>query len=604
MSVRSMRAFKEKGAAKEKTAAVRPRKSKRPKIRFPLWQIARVTSLKRRFVVVGCLILSGLAEGFGMASLLPLIAMAGEQSGPPTALQRYMDQILAYLGLPPDPLILLIALVGGMTLKAVLTLVAMSQVGYAVAEVGAKMRIDLIESLLAARWSFFVRQPIGRFATALSVEAGRAGDAYNAMAVFTSHVIQAVVFIVIAALVSWEAAALAILIGAVLVLSLNRLLVSARRHSKKQTKRTKALIRRLADVLVGIKPMKAMGRQARFRELFMKDVAEINHSLRRIVFSRHANRALQEPVTAICLGAAVYFALSVLKVPVAELVVMSILLMKIVSHIGKAQQDLQTLQIAESGFFAIRNAIDDARAAREGTSGAVVPSFERMISFRNVSFAFSDKPVIRDVTLDIPAGGVTTLTGLSGAGKTTLVDLMLGLHKPDIGDILIDGIPLSTVDLLRWRNMVGYVPQELILFHDTILANVTLGQPEFARADAERALRQAGAWDFVASLPEGLDYVVGERGSTLSGGQRQRIALARALVHSPKLLILDEATSALDPTTEALIVSNVRDLCKSTGVTVLAISHQASWAAVADHVYRVQEGNVFDLSAARGARQH
>jgi ATP-binding cassette subfamily C protein len=388
------------------------------------------------------------------------------------------------------------------------------------------------------------------------------------------------------------------------VISLNRLLVAARRHSKKQTKRTKALIRRLADVLVGIKPMKAMGRQARFGELFLKDIQEINQSLRRIVFSRHANRALQDPITAICLGAAVYVALSVFKVPVAELIVMSILLLRIVSHIGKAQQDLQNMQIAESGFFAVRNAIDDSRAARESTTGTAVPQFERVISFRNVSFAFADKPVIRDVTLDIPARGITTLTGLSGAGKTTLVDLMLGLHKPDIGEISVDGTPLSEVDLLRWRNMVGYVPQELILFHDTILANVTLGQPDYTREDAEHALRQAGAWDFVSSLAEGLDYVVGERGSTLSGGQRQRIALARALVHKPKLLILDEATSALDPTTEKLIVDNVRDLCRSTGVTVLAISHQASWTSVADNVYRVQEGDVIDLSLARGVRQH
>ncbi|MDF3074811.1 MAG: P-loop containing nucleoside triphosphate hydrolase [Alphaproteobacteria bacterium] len=589
---------------KKKEHAKAPRTKRRRSKRFAVLQVARATSRKRGFVVVICLILSGVAEGFGLASLMPLIALIGEQSGPPSALQRYMDQILSYLGLPAEPMVLFGILVAGMVVKAILTLIAMSQVGYAVAEVSTKMRMDLIQALLGARWNFFVRQPMGRFATALSVEAGRAGDAYNAMAVFLSHAVQALVYIVIAALVSWEAALLSIGVGAFMVLSLNRLLVAAKRDSRKQTKRTKALIRRLADVLVGIKPMKAMGRQARFAELFTKDIQEINRALRRIVFARHANRALQDPITAVCLGVAVYIALSVFKVPVAELVVMSILLLRIVSHIGKAQQDLQTLQIAESGFFAVRNAIDDSRIAREVTTGTAVPAFERVISLRNVSFAFADTPVIRDVTLDIAAGGVTTLTGLSGAGKTTLVDLMLGLHKPDTGDILVDGTSLSDVDLLRWRNMVGYVPQELILFHDTILNNVTLGQPEFSRADAEQALRQAGAWDFVSAAPEGLDYVVGERGSTLSGGQRQRIALARALVHKPKLLILDEATSALDPVTEGLIVRNVSELSRATGVTVLAISHQASWASVADNVYRVQEGNVIDLSLARGARQH
>jgi len=591
-------------AAPPDGAAVKKNKQKgRRSKRFAVWQIARATSTPRAVFVIICLVLSGIAEGFGLASLMPLIGLMGEQSGPPSALQRYMEDILAFLHLPTDPVVLFGLLIGGMVVKGILTLIAMSQVGYAVAEVGARMRIDLIDALLAARWSFFVRQPVGRFANALSIEASRAGEAYNAMAVFLSHAVQATVYIIIASLVSWQAALLSIGIGVGMILSLNRLLVSARRHSKKQTKRTKALIRRLADVLVGIKPMKAMGRQARFSELFMKDIEQINQSLRRIVFSRHANRALQDPITAICLGAAVYVALSVFQVPVTELVVMSILLLRIVSHIGKAQQDLQNMQIAESGFFAVRNAIDDSRAARESASGQAVPQFDRVISFQNVSFAFADKPVIRNVTLEIPAHAITTLTGLSGAGKTTLVDLMLGLHRPDSGEILIDDMPLSEIDLMRWRNMVGYVPQELILFHDTILANVTLGQPDFTRADAERALRQAGAWDFVSSLAEGMDYVVGERGSTLSGGQRQRIALARALVHRPKLIILDEATSALDPTTESLIVGNVCDLCRDTGVTVLAISHQASWTSITDNVYRVQEGNVIDLSLARGARQ-
>jgi ATP-binding cassette subfamily C protein len=143
--------------------------------------------------------------------------------------------------------------------------------------------------------------------------------------------------------------------------------------------------------------------------------------------------------------------------------------------------------------------------------------------------------------------------------------------------------------------MVGYVPQELLLYHDTILTNVALGEPSFTRQDVEAALRQAGAWEFVSQLPEGIDHVVGERGALLSGGQRQRIAMARALVHKPKLLILDEATSALDPSTEALIVRNVCDLAHATQLTVLAITHQPAWVAAADKVIRIQDGAVNEV---------
>jgi ATP-binding cassette subfamily C protein len=124
------------------------------------------------------------------------------------------------------------------------------------------------------------------------------------------------------------------------------------------------------------------------------------------------------------------------------------------------------------------------------------------------------------------------------------------------------------------------------------MSNITLGEPSFSRADVERALRQAGAWEFVSALSDGVDHIVGERGGLLSGGQRQRIAMARALIHRPQLLILDEATSALDPKTEAEIVRNVRELSDQSGITVLSISHQPAWMTVADKILRIHDGIV------------
>ena len=136
--------------------------------------------------------------------------------------------------------------------------------------------------------------------------------------------------------------------------------------------------------------------------------------------------------------------------------------------------------------------------------------------------------------------------------------------------------------------MIGYVPQETQLLHDTVLHNVTLDDPGLCDADAERALKEAGAWEFVAALPEGMDSIVGERGEKLSGGQRQRIVIARALVHRPKLLILDVATSALDPVSEAAIQQTIEQLRGK--LTLLAISHQAALVDAADRVYRLENG--------------
>ena len=223
-----------------------------------------------------------------------------------------------------------------------------------------------------------------------------------------------------------------------------------------------------------------------------------------------------------------------------------------------------------------------------------MPTLKKGCEFRGVSFAYGRKTVLDDVSLTIPAGKLTTVTGASGAGKTTVADLLLGLHRPASGEIFVDGVPLGEIDLLRWRSRVGYVPQEVILFHDTVFANVTLGEPDLAAADVQTALEEAGAWDFVAQLPDGIEAIVGERGTMLSGGQRQRIALARALIHQPQLLILDEATSALDPETELAICRNVKALGVRRQLTVIAITHQPSWVTAADQVYRLEGHRVLD----------
>ena len=189
------------------------------------------------------------------------------------------------------------------------------------------------------------------------------------------------------------------------------------------------------------------------------------------------------------------------------------------------------------------------------------------------------------MSIEIPANSLTIITGPSGAGKTTVTDLLLGLYPPESGRISIDGTRITDIDLEHWRCMIGYVPQELILFHDTIYANVALGDPAITEDDVKKALQTAGAWDFVASQPDGLASIAGEKGSKLSGGQRQRIALARALAKNPKLLILDEVSSALDPATELDICGKIRALCDR--MTVLAITHRPAWIDIADHVYKL-----------------
>jgi ATP-binding cassette subfamily C protein len=198
--------------------------------------------------------------------------------------------------------------------------------------------------------------------------------------------------------------------------------------------------------------------------------------------------------------------------------------------------------------------------------------------------------VLHNVSLIFPAGQISAILGPSGSGKTTIVDLVIGLLKPREGEVWIDDLPFAQVNQKKWRRMIGYIPQDPILMHDTVINNITFGDAKTTEQDVKKALQAAGAWEFVKSMPDGMQTIVGERGGKLSGGQRQRISIARAIVHNPKLLILDEATSALDPQSEAAILETLQQL--RGRLTILAISHQSALVGIADKVYRVKDGKI------------
>jgi len=248
--------------------------------------------------------------------------------------------------------------------------------------------------------------------------------------------------------------------------------------------------------------------------------------------------------------------------------------------------------VGESAFWSLQQSLEAAESERERSRGTIQPTaLQEGVRLEAVDFSYGEKDVLRDLSLTVPVGKLVALVGPSGAGKTTIADLIIGLHRPQKGEIYIDRIPMRDLDLVAWRQMIGYVPQEMFLFHDSVYRNVALGDPLVSRADVEAALVKAGAWDFVSQLREGMDTVIGEAGAKLSGGQRQRVAIARALVRKPTLLVLDEVTTALDPRTEAAVSETLSRLRET--VTIVTISHQPALVDVADIVYRIEHQGVW-----------
>jgi subfamily B ATP-binding cassette protein MsbA len=217
--------------------------------------------------------------------------------------------------------------------------------------------------------------------------------------------------------------------------------------------------------------------------------------------------------------------------------------------------------------------------------------FDREIAFDRVSFRYGDGDlVLADVSFTLPKGRVVALVGPSGAGKTTVADLLPRFYDPSSGQILMDGVPLTRIGRRSLRSIMGVVSQDTVLLNDTVKANIAYGSPGATAAQIGDAAEAANADAFIVTLPQGYDTVLGERGTRLSGGQRQRIAIARALLRDPPILILDEATSALDTESERLVQQAIERLMQDR--TVLVIAHRLATVRDADEIVVLDAGRV------------
>jgi ATP-binding cassette subfamily C protein len=560
-----------------------------------------LNSLTRQYprqsvIMLLALLLAGVAEGFGLTALLPLVSIAiGSQTGAQdgiaasnSGLERVVTETLAAIGLPPTLGVLLTVFVVAIVLKSLLLLLARKRIGYTVAQMTTDLRLSLLRALLATRWEYYIRQPVGVFTNAMATEAARTSKAYSCGITMAALIIQAIVYSVVAFLLCWQAVLLALAVGLFFWYVLRYLIKKARRSGERQTELLKSLLAHLIDTLQSIKPLKAMAREERADSILKKKTTRLNKALQKQVLTKETLKASQEPLLIVFAAIGLYAALIYWHMPLAQVMVLAFLLVRLVKHINKVQLEYQQMVIYESAYWSLQNTIHEAQMAREPTLGKQVPSLNHAIRLDRVSFAYDEELVLRDLSLTFPAGLFTAIVGPSGVGKTTIVDIVMALIRPKQGEVFIDDPPLAQTDLRSWRKMIGYVPQETLLLHDTVLINITLGDPELRKEDAEYALRAAGAWEFVTALPQGMYSTVGERGGMLSGGERQRIAIARALVHKPMLLILDEPTSALDRNSEAAICETLQQL--SGDYTILAISHQPALMNAADRAYRLQDG--------------
>lgn len=551
---------------------------------------------KETLVTVALIIVAGLVEAIGLVAFLPFFQLVLEGDAslshiPEGAFRNFFANSGVEINLGS---------VGGfiiviMGLKAFILWVALRKVGKTVAKISANLRSRLLNALLSAKWSFFVHHRLGVSLNALVTETFTASTAFVSTARFISALVQLSVYSIGAFLLSWKMFVGAIVIGGLLACALWALVRIARAAGLSQMSLSKQMLSNMADMLQGMKPLRAMALEKKFMTLLTKHSKGLEKAQADQLITSQSMRVFHEPLMVLAAIGGMYGVVTYGNLATSELALMAIIFIRLLNSMNIAQGEFQRLMTQEATLWSLITTIKQTEESAEDWSGsAAPPKTIKSLEFKDVHFSHGDNKVLSGVNLDIKPHTLTALIGESGSGKTTLLDLLSGFYEAEQGSVIINDANINMLDLKAWRQTTGFVPQEVFLFNDSILENIRMGRDDLSEAEVWEAIKSAGALDFVEALPDKLKASVGEAGRRLSGGQKQRIAIARAIVHKPQILLLDEATSALDKNTEQVLLETLRDLSKE--MTVILISHNLAVQQFADNIYRVKDGEVTKMS--------
>ena len=538
-----------------------------------------------------CLVFSGVVEGVGLAALLPTLELIGNSGGEnESILTSTIFSIIEFFGVTPSLEVLLVFIVIAIFIKSILLLLALIQSGFTIYQVMTDLRKKLIQKVLGAKWDFFISNPLGVFANAISTEATRASTAYLAACLIFAEIIQVIIYSILAFFVSPGVTLIVLITSPIIMLVFLPLIKIAKRSGEAQTTYQKNILAMVTDSLQGIKPIKAMGKEGNIEPILMQDIDELNDTLRRQVVVLQALKTQQEPIIVTGIVVILFVLINNSQIVFSELIILCLLYYRMIGKFTGLQKRYQTLVINQSAYWSLVGLTDTAHEGRENYDGSEVVNFNKKIEFKNVCFKYGSICILENVSFEFPESGFVVIEGSSGAGKTTVIDLLIGLLHVESGEILVDDIPIDRIELRKWREQIGYVPQEMTLFHDSLKNNLTLRSDNVKESDVSHVLSLVGLEKIVSMLSDGLNTIIGEKGQIFSGGQRQRLSIARALVNAPKILILDEVTNSLDSKSEAEICETLKNISQTK--LVIFITHQVNVLKYADHIYHVGDGKV------------
>ena len=570
-----------------------PRPLHRPTLTALAGTLARSVSLRSQITALVVIAAVALTEGAGLAMLGPLLAVVSGQ-GHEGWISSALTHALSAIGMPVSMPILLALFFGIVAFRAFclhwrdIVLFDLS------VELTSALRKRLFDAISQADWPFVANERLSRLNTIMSADMETVGQGTIFLLRIPAILATGALQTALALSLSPGLTIGALACGAAIAIAIRKWRGEVYWPSARLAENRRIVFDRFRDLLDSLKLTKSHQTEDRHRAAFQSALSEQTAQSRRLVRGVTDSRALLQIGAAAALVVLIYCGSVVAGLEATELAVVVAVFARFVPLAAEWRQAVDFATQTLPAFGEVSSTISRAERAQRPTDASDARmELNRELRIADLNFRYDRSrgpDVLHDLNLVIPARSIVAIVGATGAGKTTLADIMAGLLSPDAGQVSIDGPALDRDNIPTWQRSIAYVPQDNFLFNDTIRANLLWSSPNASEDELNRVLALTGADGFIAMLPKGLDTSVGERGSQLSGGERQRIALARALLRRPTLIILDEATNALDNASENVVAAGLRHVANAP--TVVIVTHRTSLAQQADRVFKLENGTI------------
>jgi ABC-type multidrug transport system fused ATPase/permease subunit len=549
-------------------------------------------------VLIAWTVLVGLGEGVAVVLLLPLLSRMGVAAANSQGVViKLLDRGLALVG-ATGPLTILAVIIAITAAQTTLSIALTWWTAILARRYQSQRQLELFDAFMRAKWSFIADKKAGEITNAIVTESARLGGAFTICLSLLASVVVTIIYVVLSLIIAWQVTLSLIGFAAAVALAMTQLYRNSYAAGQSLAPLNAEFQSVLTEHFAGAKFIKAsagIDRATVRIESLVRKLEKANalaNSLPGTV------RSLLEASGLVGLAIILVLGSRWMGVAAGNALVVLALFGRLFPRISTLQANLHLLSWNVPAVEAINKLQAAAEAEAERQDGAREPlKIDRpaTLTVRNLQVRFGERVVLDQINLTLPIPSLLAVVGRSGAGKSTLVHTLLGLVEPSAGSIRLGPYELASAPLGAWRRVIGYVPQETILFHASVRENLTLASPAASNSDVETAARRAHALDFIKLLPEGFDTIIGDQGVKLSGGQRQRLGIARALLTNPTLLIMDEPMSSLDSQSEAELLRTLEELRKQMGI--LLVAHRLAAARAADNICVFEAGRIVEAGS-------